>query len=167
MFSWIFSHDSLLLCQGTTLKLWFHSNQKSTLTLTSVRIFLFVRKAEIPSGLILFIMDQVTIYLLHKYYHLARICVCPSFFTLVFLAYSWGRVAISIFAITSQCTIHSKISLTAQGTCKVRNEIKTKRNRTKRNEIKRNETKNRSKRNETIILISFKSKIYFHFNFSP
>ena len=53
---------------------WFHSNQKSTLTLTSVRIFLFVRKAEIPSGLILFIMDQVTIYLLHKYYRLARIC---------------------------------------------------------------------------------------------
>jgi hypothetical protein len=53
---------------------WFHSNQKSTFTLTSVRIFLFVRKAEIPSGLILFIMDHVTIYLLHKYYRLARIC---------------------------------------------------------------------------------------------
>ena len=33
-----------------------------------------MRKAEIPSGLILFIMDQVTIYLLHKYYRLARIC---------------------------------------------------------------------------------------------
>jgi len=34
---------------------------------------LFVRKAEIPSGLILFIMDHVTIYLLHKYYRLALI----------------------------------------------------------------------------------------------
>ena len=33
-----------------------------------------MRKAEIPSGLILFIMDHVTIYLLHKYYRLARIC---------------------------------------------------------------------------------------------
>ena len=52
----------------------FYSNKKSTFTLTSVRIFLFVRKAEIPSGLILFIMDHVTIYLLHKYYRLARIC---------------------------------------------------------------------------------------------
>jgi hypothetical protein len=37
-----------------------------------------------------------------------------------------------------------------RGTCKVRNEIETKRNRTKRNEIKQNETKqNRSKRNVT------------------
>ena len=52
----------------------FYSNKKSTFTLTSVRIFLFVWKAEIPSGLILFIMDHVTIYLLHKYYRLARIC---------------------------------------------------------------------------------------------
>ena len=33
-----------------------------------------MRKAEIPSGLILFIMDHVTIYLLHKHYRLARIC---------------------------------------------------------------------------------------------
>ena len=33
-----------------------------------------MRKAEIPSGLILFIMDHVTIYLLHKYDRLARIC---------------------------------------------------------------------------------------------
>ena len=42
-----------------------------------------------------------------------------------------------------------------KGTCKVRNEIETKRNRMKRNEIKRNETKpietkrNEFKRNET------------------
>ena len=34
---------------------------------------MFVRKAEIPSGLILFIMDHVTIYLLHKYYRLVFI----------------------------------------------------------------------------------------------
>jgi viroplasmin and RNaseH domain-containing protein len=43
-------------------------------------------------------------------------------------------------------TISSKISfllnpLSKEGTCKVRNEIETKRNRTKRNEIKQNETK--------------------------
>jgi hypothetical protein len=46
----------------------------------------------------------------------------------------------------------------SKGTCKVRNEIETKRNRTKRNETKRNETKrdvakktkrNQTKRNET------------------
>jgi hypothetical protein len=37
-----------------------------------------------------------------------------------------------------------------QGTCKVRNEIETKRNETKRNETKPNETKrNQTKRNET------------------
>ena len=37
-----------------------------------------------------------------------------------------------------------------EGTCKVRNEIKTKRNETERNEIKRNETKpNETKSNET------------------
>ena len=36
------------------------------------------------------------------------------------------------------------------GTCKVRNEIETKRNETKPNETKRNQTKrNQSKRNET------------------
>jgi hypothetical protein len=54
----------------------FYSNKKSTFTLTSVRIFLFVRKAEIPSGLNLFIMDHLTIYIhvLLKYYRLARLC---------------------------------------------------------------------------------------------
>ena len=52
----------------------FYSNKKSTFTLTSVRIFLFVRKAEIPSGLNLFIMNHLTIYILLKYYRLARIC---------------------------------------------------------------------------------------------
>jgi hypothetical protein len=47
------------------------------------------------------------------------------------------------------------LCLLKMGTCKVRNEIETKRNRTKRNETDRNETKsnetkrNRSKRNET------------------
>ena len=33
-----------------------------------------MQKVEIPSGLILFIMDHVTIYLLHKYYRLVQIC---------------------------------------------------------------------------------------------
>ena len=50
---------------------------------------------------------------------------------------------------------HKYMTWLGMGTCKVRNEIETKRNRTKRNEIKQNKTKqnetkrNRSKRNET------------------
>ena len=46
-----------------------------------------------------------------------------------------------------------------QGTCKVRNEIETKRNETERNEIKRNETKRRyiSFRFVSIGFISFRS----------
>ena len=59
-----------------------------------------------------------------------------------------------------------------EGTCKVRNDIETKRNRTKRNEIKQNETKpietkrNKIKRNETTFrFVSFRSVSFVSFGF--
>ena len=61
-------------------------------------------------------------------------------------------------------TFFSKMTATFVCNCKVRNEIKTKRNRIKRNEIKRYETKlneTKTKSNETIFFF-----FYLNLNFS-